>query len=442
MTLRTVRFASLLGSLLVFGCGSRPEPEAPVPESAPTEALPSPTPESPPPSPTPETTPPPPPPAPSALRVPIPLEVSASGARLVVARLHASRPAQEFVTEVAAGIREIEVPREADEVLAVSVLDREGRWSDAAMVQEGGRAWPTSAVAPRVLQVPEDYATLQAAVDAARAGDTVRVRSGTYRETVRLKSGIRLLGSGAAWTVLDGGGAPGKLVDFSGASDVVVAGFTFQNVGTGNVCDAHPVTDCAGEYYSAAVYADGHTDLGEDATSGLVMHNIFRGNAIGTLLYFHARAVVTNNLFVDNTHGFVANHFQDVSLLANNTFWNNTQEAIVSQAAYLDILNNVVGRSEVGVFHQYIQTGRVRCNLFSQNGGLSADSCHQPPRFAIGQDGNLEAEPRFVSLETSDFHPAEDSPLRGTGCFENGELTEDWMRADIGAYGGPLGNWQ
>ena len=35
------------------------------------------------------------------------------------------------------------------------------------------------------------------------------------------------------------------------------------------------------------------------------------------------------------------------ALVANNVFWENTREAIVSQAAYLDIINNVVVVPEV-----------------------------------------------------------------------------------------------
>ncbi|WNG46673.1 hypothetical protein F0U60_23070 [Archangium minus] len=361
---------------------------------------------------------------------------------LLVSRLHASRPAQESVTVVGAGSQEFEIPGTQGEVLAVSVLDRTGALADTAMVQVGASTWPEEAKLPRVLRVPQDYTNIQAAVDAAKAGDTVRVSSGTYFETVRLKSGIRLLGSGARWTVLDGGGAPVKLVDFSGASDVVVAGFTFQNVGTGNLCDDIDVMSCSGNWYSSAVFADGHTDEGQAPTSALLMHNIFRNNSIGAMLYFHARAVVRNNLFVGNTHGFVANHFQDVALVANNVFWENTQEAIVSSAAYLDIINNVLARSEVGVFYSYIQTGRVRCNVFFENGANRADFYLEPPRFEMGKDGNVELEPLFLSPEAGNFHPAAGSPLLDAGCLDSFGRDRDGTPEDIGAYGGPLGSWQ
>ncbi|MFE8601364.1 right-handed parallel beta-helix repeat-containing protein [Archangium violaceum] len=380
-------------------------------------------------------------PVPISLRVPVPEGLRDSGAVLLVSRLHASRPAQEFVTALPSGSQEFEVGATPGEVLAVSLLDSAGALSESAMVQAGvSSVWPAKQAQPRILRVPQDYQRIQAAVDAARAGDTVLVKSGTYFETVRLKSGIQLLGSGARWTLLDGGGAPVKLIDFSGASDVVVAGFTFQNVGTGNLCDAMDVMDCGGDWYSAAVYADGHTGQGEAPTSALLMHNVFRNNSIGAMLYFHARAVVRNNLFVGNTHGFVANHFQDVALVANNVFWENTREAIVSQAAYLDILNNVVARSEIGIWHANIQTGRIRCNLFFENGVNGADIHLVPPRFEIGTDGNVELDPLFVSPEAGNFRPAGDSPLIDAGCFEG--LEQNGTREDRGAYGGPLGSWR
>lgn len=434
MNVRSLLSLPLCVGLLLAGCEPVPAGPAPVEptpvEPVPDDAIPS----------TPGT--PGQPSQSSPLRVPIPEALLESGAVLVVSRLHESHPVQESVTAVSPGSREFEVQGTEGEVLAVSVLNPDGVMSEAAMVQAGASGWREQKAPPRTLRVPQDYPTLQAAVDAASAGDTVLVKAGTYYESVRLKSGIRLLGSGATWTILDGGGAPGRLVDFSGATDVVVEGFTFQNVGTGSECDSSSVMQCGGNWYSAALYADGHTDQGEAPTSALVMHNVFRDNSIGALLYFHARAVVRNNLFVHNTHGFVANHFQDVALVANNVFWENTQEAIVSQAAYLDIINNVMARSQVGVFYMAVQTGRIRCNLFFQNDANGADYYQVPPRFEIGQDGNVELDPLFASTEAGNFHPADGSPLLDAGCFESLELDQDGSREDIGAYGGPLGRWQ
>jgi hypothetical protein len=380
---------------------------------------------------------------PSPLRVPIPAELRTSGATVLVTRLHQSHPPRESVRQVPPGTQEFEIQGTRGEVLAVSVLRPGGELVDAVMVKAEDAHRVSRKPQARVLRVPQQYATLQAAVDAASAGDAVVVAPGTYTGTVRLKSDIRLFGSGSAWTVLDGGGAPVKLLDFSGATNVVVAGFTFQNVGRGNTCDDDTsMTQCSGNWYSAAIYADGHTEQGEAPTSALLTHNIFRGNPVGVLLYYYARAVVRNNVFVDNTHGFVANHFGGETLVANNVFWDNSSQAIVSHAAYLDVLNNVVAGSRVGVHHSYIQRGRVRCNVFFQNGAHLQERFLVPPWFQVGQQGNVEVDPLFLLPEYDVFRPGEESPLVDAGCFGEALPDPDGTPQDVGAYGGPLGAWQ
>jgi hypothetical protein len=430
--------APLLLGVLLVGCGDASSEEGPGFEPASADVV-----SGPPVPPIVECPAPPTPPEPSPLRVPIPAELRESGATVLVTRLHQDHPPRESVTQVPPGTQEFELQGTRGEILAVSVLRPGGELVDAVMVKAEDAHRVSRKPQARVLRVPREYATLQAAVDAASAGDAVVVAPGTYTGTVRLKSDIRLFGSGSAWTVLDGGGAPVKLLDFSGATNVVVAGFTFQNVGRGNVCDDDTsMTRCSGNWYSAAIYADGHTEQGEAPTSALLTHNIFRGNPAGVLLYYYARAVVRNNVFVDNTHGFVANHFNAEALVANNVFWDNSRQAIVSHGAYLDILNNVVAGSQVGIHHAYLQEGRVRCNVFFRNGVHLQERFLVPPWFQVGQQGNVEVEPLFVLPEFDVFRPGEESPLVDAGCFGEALPDPDGTAQDVGAYGGPLGAWQ
>ncbi len=54
----------------------------------------------------------------------------------------------------------------------------------------------------RTLAVPEQYAAIQSAIDAAKAGDTVLVRAGVYNEKLKFKEGINLKGENAETTIV------------------------------------------------------------------------------------------------------------------------------------------------------------------------------------------------------------------------------------------------
>lgn len=90
--------------------------------------------------------------------------------------------------------------------------------------------------------VPHDHKTIQAALDAAAAGDTVLVEEGTYRESLRLKEGVTLKSAGddtpgkvglkrAEATMLDGGAAKATGPAVMLAEKAVLDGFTITAVG-------------------------------------------------------------------------------------------------------------------------------------------------------------------------------------------------------------------
>ncbi|MBN1671120.1 MAG: right-handed parallel beta-helix repeat-containing protein, partial [Kiritimatiellae bacterium] len=97
------------------------------------------------------------------------------------------------------------------------------------------------------LVVPDDHATIQAAVNAAAAGDTVYIRPGVYSEVITVSGSVTLAGSQPSTTVIDGGGT-GTVVHATGATNVVIRGLTIRNGHHGiHLDETHysSITNCA-----------------------------------------------------------------------------------------------------------------------------------------------------------------------------------------------------
>jgi hypothetical protein len=95
---------------------------------------------------------------------------------------------------------------------------------------------PANAVAATVLHVPQDYPTIQSAIDATAAGDTVLVAAGTYPERIDFQSKPITVESvsGADATIIDGGGSGVVVTINANAGETpILRGFTVRNGGAG-----------------------------------------------------------------------------------------------------------------------------------------------------------------------------------------------------------------
>lgn len=383
---------------------------------------------------------PPPPPPPAEISVPIPAPLrGGQAAFLEVIRSHTNRPAEQEIVPIPADASALTIPSNGAGHLSLSLYTQQGELIDATVFYG---ACPLFALAKsqRILQVPVEYPTIQAAIDAANTTDIVYVHPGTYREHIRMRSGIRLIGAGASRTILDGGGQDRHIIDFTGAQNVVVRGFFLHHVGPGETCTRPTSTplDCSGDWHPAAVYGDGHRfDAPYEcpASSIVLTHNIIEGSATGVMLYFHVPAAIRNNIFIDNVDAVAANHLNNHALIMSNTFIGNNYTAI-AEDGYLDILNNVITSSPVGILYDY-ESARPNdhtCNLFHF---IQDPGAYVP----IGQYGNLELDPSFRDPIAGDYRIGEGSEAAGIGCYPAGTLEVGSASLDPGAFGGAGGNW-
>ena len=93
---------------------------------------------------------------------------------------------------------------------------------------------------PKTIVVPEDFGSIQEAINNALDGDTVYVESGMYHENVRINKPISLIGENVDTTIIDGNPPEGFRIPITIESDnVSVSGFKilygFNGIGVGEV---------------------------------------------------------------------------------------------------------------------------------------------------------------------------------------------------------------
>ncbi len=83
---------------------------------------------------------------------------------------------------------------------------------------------------PKKLVVGQGCNTVQDAIDAAEPGDTVLVRTGTYKERIQLKDGVTLTGVSRDKVILEADAADGPIVTIDGCRDVKIEKITARQV--------------------------------------------------------------------------------------------------------------------------------------------------------------------------------------------------------------------
>ncbi|MEM2129961.1 MAG: NosD domain-containing protein [Candidatus Bathyarchaeia archaeon] len=80
----------------------------------------------------------------------------------------------------------------------------------------------------RPIIVPNDYSTIQAAINAASEGDTIFVKSGTYHECILIDKSLFLVGENSKTTIIIGDWRLNGTVVLIHQNNVSITGFTIQ----------------------------------------------------------------------------------------------------------------------------------------------------------------------------------------------------------------------
>jgi len=159
----------------------------------------------------------------------------------------------------------------------------------------------TGPVSAAVLNVPQEYPTIQAAIDAAVNGDTVQIAPGHYSGTGFAE--LNFNGKAITVTSMDGPDtcviyAPAKtwgvLFESNETNDSVITGITFSHVNGSAfyIKGASPtIHNCKALYCDKGVYSDGLAGAGDDANPVITGSEIAFSTNGGAKFYFSSPVV-------------------------------------------------------------------------------------------------------------------------------------------------------
>ncbi len=287
-----------------------------------------------------------------------------------------------------------------------------------------------------IINIPDDYETIQEGIDASSNGDTVRVASGTYVENIDFSGKNIVVGS---WfldagdpsyissTIIDGG-ASGSVVTFENGEDntAIINGFTIQNgiagYGGGIYCNSSSPTisnntiseNTANSWgggifcHSSSPTISNNTLSGNSAfegggiycyeSSSTINYNTISGNSAvnygGGILFDFSNPTITNNTISENSSNDFGGGiycYYSSSVITNTIFWGDS--APNGPEIYLYASSPVITYCDV-------------------QGGWAGE-------------GNIDCDPMFCDPENGNFYLDAASCCVGEG--EGG--------ADIGAFG-------
>ena len=205
--------------------------------------------------------------------------------------------------------------------------------------------------------VPDNYSTIQEAIDKASKGDTIFVRAGTYPEHVVVDKSLSLSGENKHDTTIDGGGN-GIVIRLT-ASNITFSGFTIQNGELGilfwysshNIFAGNTISSNSyGIYLQYSYYniLSGNAAI-NNSRNGIYMegstYNALTGNTIssgndyGIYLYHSDNNVLSGNAFSGNDDG-IRFRDSDNNVLSGNTFADNRHGILLYCSGNTTLLHN------------------------------------------------------------------------------------------------------
>ncbi len=270
---------------------------------------------------------------------------------------------------------------------------------------------PITLTHPKLLLVPQQYSTIQSAIDSASVNDTILVSPGTYYENINF--------SGKNIIIKSSGTAENTIIDGRNSADPYnssVVKFPTSNVNTISELIGFTITGCANTYYGGGILIENSRPLIKNC---IIRNNkAVRGGGIACINDWDHQTlagptiefcVITNNTATGGSGAGVYTRLfgnidiKNCTLVSNGSnAGNNFGSESLSQAAMSKVKNSIFW----GLSSIVSSYASVEINYCDIQGGWPSGV------------GNINSDPMFCNSVLNNYHVALNSPCVSTG--ENG----------------------
>ena len=243
-----------------------------------------------------------------------------------------------------------------------------------------------------IRNVPGEYPTIQAAIDASQAGDDVVVQKGVYKELLIIDKSVNLIGKD--WPVIDGGNREGNMntisVFYLGDRAGKIEGFVITGGGLGDLGHGINIWDSAPDIYNNKITGNNH---------GMGIH----GSPSLT-----GKTKVHGNLIFDNKVG-IGNGKDSVARIYNNRIYNNHVVGIGSRGkASPRIESNYIYNNYIGIGAREVASPRIVGNhIFNNMDGIVISPLSTIKKFVFDDiviDNNLIVDNQHLGVNITSFN--------------------------------------
>ncbi len=245
------------------------------------------------------------------------------------------------------------------------VMDQAGCYSISLVVNNGLRdsdpeiihVCSKQGIVERKRTVPDDYPTIQSAIDTADPGDYIVVKSGIYRENIIVDKTVQLMGVG--WPVIDGGSREDNrstvlicYLDRMGTGKI--EGFVITGGGSGAQGHGIKIVNSAPEIANNKIMGNRHVGVGMHGQKRFtgktrIHHNFIHDNGVGVSSGLGAYGRIYDNNIYNNGVAGVAVKGLARPTIEDNRIYDNYIGIGIREEAYPEIIKNNIHDNVLGI---------------------------------------------------------------------------------------------